>query len=327
MTALEQLRADLPPGLTVRPATLDDADVVIDLVQACDVAATGEPDSGRDEIAGMLSSPNVDPEATVLGLDGDEVVLFLWVERDDAARETWIDVYVDPAHSSVEVLTRAVLAHGVRVARAHSDDAGPGRWTARTGCFGTDEVLVDAIDRAGFDRVRRFWRMRIDLARAGTLDERPMPAGATVRAVHDEEGRRILHGVVMESFQDHWHHNDRDYEAWIRALASAGSDDPDGWWLLEVDGAPAGACLLDESRSDLGDGNVRTLGVLREHRGRGLAESLLLRAFRYYRDRGREGVQLTVDSESPTGANHLYEKVGMRPVRVIDAWSMPLGVV
>ena len=28
-----------------------------------------------------------------------------------------------------------------------------------------------------------------------------------------------------------------------------------------------------------------------------------------------------VNCESPTGANHLYESVGMRPHRVIDAWS------
>jgi hypothetical protein len=35
-------------------------------------------------------------------------------------------------------------------------------------------------------------------------------------------------------------------------------------------------------------------------------------------------VQLGVDSESPTGAVRLYERVGMRPLRVIDAWSLPI---
>ncbi len=86
----------------------------------------------------------------------------------------------------------------------------------------------------------------------------------------------------------------------------------------------AAICIVDDSRADLGDGYVRTLGVARDFRGRGLATLLLEHSFVYYRDRGRRAVQLGVDSESPTGANHLYEKVGMRPLRVIDAWSLPL---
>ena len=62
---------------------------------------------------------------------------------------------------------------------------------------------------------------------------------------------------------------------------------------------PAAVCLLDECRADLGDGYVRALGVRREFRGRGLAQLLLTRAFVYYRDRGRAGLQLGVDSHQP----------------------------
>jgi len=324
VTSFDLLAADLPSGLAARAATPDDTDALVDLVQACDVAATGEPDSGRDEIAGMLTAPDTDAQATVVAFSGETLVLFVWVERDDAARETWIDVYADPARDTA-ALTSAGLAHGLRAARLHRDGAGDGAWAARTGCFATDEILVAAIEEAGFERVRRFWRMRLDLTTAQLPPEEELPDGVTLRVVRDEPGRRVLHGVVQESFQDHWNHSDRDYAAWMRSLASMGSDDPDGWWLLEVDGAPAAACLLDESRSDFGEGYVRTLGVLREHRGRGLAQLLLLRAFHYYRGRGRDGVLLGVDSTSPTGANHLYEKVGMRPVRVIDAWNLALA--
>lgn len=325
MTDLDPLRADLPPHWELRRASPDDADAVVDLVQRCDVAATGEPDSGRDEIAGMLASPNCDRDATVVALDGERAVLLVWIERDDSARETWIDVYVDPdAAPDAVACSRAALDHGLRAARSHLAHAGGEGWTARTGCFGTDAVLVAAVEQAGFARVRRFWRMRVDLAATTLPDEQPLPAGVTVRVVRDDAGRRALHRVVQDSFQDHWNHNDRDYDAWLASLAAMGSDDPDGWWLLEVDGTPAAACLLDESRADLGDGYVRTLGVLRPFRGRGLAQLLLIRAFRHYRDRGRAGVLLAVDSDSPTGAQHLYEKVGMRAVRVIDAWARPV---
>jgi ribosomal protein S18 acetylase RimI-like enzyme len=82
---------------------------------------------------------------------------------------------------------------------------------------------------------------------------------------------------------------------------------------------------MDDSRLEVREGYVRSLGVLREFRGRGLASLLLQRAFAYYRDRGCVSVSLGVDSASPTGANHLYEKVGMRSHRVIDAWSLPIA--
>jgi hypothetical protein len=46
--------------------------------------------------------------------------------------------------------------------------------------------------------------------------------------------------------------------------------------------------------------------------------------FLYYRERGRAGVQLGVDSTSPTGADQLYRKVGMAVTSEIDAWAHPL---
>ena len=119
-----------------------------------------------------------------------------------------------------------------------------------------------------------------------------------VNASTDDERRR-LYAVQQESFADHWNHTPRSYDECLEHLDGKGGDDPDGWWLLEVDGVPAAVCLLDESRADLGDGYVRTLGVAREFRGRGLAQLLLSARSLYYRERGRAGVQLGVDSRAP----------------------------
>ena len=46
-------------------------------------------------------------------------------------------------------------------------------------------------------------------------------------------------------------------------------------------------------------------------RGQGYAKALLLHAFREFYDRGLPRVTLGVDAENPTGATHLYERVGM----------------
>ena len=47
-------------------------------------------------------------------------------------------------------------------------------------------------------------------------------------------------------------------------------------------------------------------------RGRGIGRALLLHTFAQFRSRGMSRVGLGVDATSPTGANKLYESVGMR---------------
>ena len=60
-----------------------------------------------------------------------------------------------------------------------------------------------------------------------------------------------------------------------------------------------------------GGGYVAAIGVRRPWRGKGYAKALLLHTFREFYDRGIKRVTLGVDAESPTGATHLYERVGM----------------
>lgn len=329
--ALQLLLDDLPDGLAVRPVRYVDGapetadlDQLEALVARCDIAAAGERDSGREEIAGMLTSNGTDREGSAFVLDGDDLVGYVWIEQDPTANETWVDVYADPARHTADVL-RAGLQHGLRLARTAYAENGGESWTARSGCFGSDVPLVTALQDAGFECVRRFYRMRIDLTTASLPEELPaLPDGVRVLVARTEADRRRLYEVQQASFADHWNHTHRSYEELIAVLDGKGGDDPEGWWLLEVDGVPAAVCLLDESRADLGDGYVRTLGVAREFRGRGLAQLLLTRAFVHYRDRGRSGVQLGVDSTSPTGADKLYRKVGMAVLREIDAWALEL---
>ncbi len=333
MTASQPI-TDLPAGLTARPVRFLDGDPVpvpdpadeaaaLAIVRACESEVLGEIDSTADEVAEMFLGPVIDREATVLVHDGDTLAGFAWIENDPTAGESWVDVYVDPPRDD---LAAALIAHGKAAATAHRAAVPEiAEWHLRSGCFATDDALVRAFEAAGFERVRRFWRMRIELAGADlAAAAAPLPAGVEIVSAYADPLRRSAYEVQTTSFEDHWNHVERPYGEWVEYLVS-GFDDPDGWWLLTVDGAPAAVCLLDDSRMEMREGYVRSLGVLREFRGRGLASLLLQRAFAYYRDRGCVAVLLGVDSDSPTGANHLYEKVGMRPHRVIDAWSLPIG--
>jgi ribosomal protein S18 acetylase RimI-like enzyme len=268
----------------------------------------------------MLLGPVIDRDASALVLDGEAVVGFVLVERDPTAADTWFDLYVDPPRAD---LSAALIAYAARVAQEHRDASGQVEWHLRSGSYATDEPLTGALQTAGLERIRRFWRMRVVLTDVDLAGAADLPEGVEVLSAYADPVRRAAYEVQTVSFEDHWNHVERPYDEWVDYLAS-GFDDPDGWWLLTVEGVPAAVCLLDDSRAEMSEGYIRSLGVLRDFRGRGLATLLLRRAFAYYRDRGRQAVSLGVDSDSPTGANHLYEKVGMRPHRVIDAWSLPI---
>ena len=69
------------------------------------------------------------------------------------------------------------------------------------------------------------------------------------------------------------------------------------------------------SEADWAAGGVRDawigqLGVRRPWRGRGLATALLVRGMAAFRSAGMDAASLGVDTENPTGAVGLYERVG-----------------
>jgi ribosomal protein S18 acetylase RimI-like enzyme len=55
---------------------------------------------------------------------------------------------------------------------------------------------------------------------------------------------------------------------------------------------------------------VAKVGTRREHRGRGVAGTLLRHALVRYREAGFDEASLDVDSENPTGALGIYERAG-----------------
>jgi ribosomal protein S18 acetylase RimI-like enzyme len=72
-------------------------------------------------------------------------------------------------------------------------------------------------------------------------------------------------------------------------------------------------------------GWVRSLGVRRPWRRRGLGLALLLASFGAFWERGTRTIGLGVDGENTTGAVRLYEKAGMRVELRIDRFERVLS--
>jgi GNAT superfamily N-acetyltransferase len=114
---------------------------------------------------------------------------------------------------------------------------------------------------------------------------------------------------LTEAFRDHRGHIDLDYEEWAKLFF----EHPN--WSAELspviyadDQMIAAAMVFDYPNG----GWVRTLGVLRSARKKGLGLAMLSQIFQWCYARGIKKVGLGVDAESLTGATRLYERAGMR---------------
>ena len=77
---------------------------------------------------------------------------------------------------------------------------------------------------------------------------------------------------------------------------------------------------VPESADWKNQGWVEDLGVLRQHRGRGVGRALLLEGIYGLERAGCGSVLLDVDAENPTGALYLYRSVGFRLYDKTAAW-------
>jgi ribosomal protein S18 acetylase RimI-like enzyme len=131
-------------------------------------------------------------------------------------------------------------------------------------------------------------------------------------AARSEEARAVLNA----GFADHWGWTPRDPAHWEHEIASFGSR-LDLSFLALDDGRVVGMCRNghfpgDEAVNGRRDGWVMQVSVIRSHRDRGIASALIIASLAAFRDAGLTHSALGVDSDNPTGAYQLYERLGYR---------------
>ena len=157
--------------------------------------------------------------------------------------------------------------------------------------------------------------MLLDLALPGRAPE--WPRGVAVRTFQEGD-ERLFYEVHQETFLDMWEPIEDTYEEWAHWFLEPPAFTPDLWFLAYEANEPAGVAICSPHETRAECGWVRVLGVRRPWRRRGLARALLLHAFEGFRLRGFTTAGLGVDAESETGANRLYESVGMHTAARFD---------
>jgi mycothiol synthase len=169
-----------------------------------------------------------------------------------------------------------------------------------------DPQSHDLLRNEGYLPLRYHWRMEI------TLDSPPpapkFPEGIELRPFMQGEHDVPVWQAQNEAFRDHWGSHEVTLEDWRRSKFDDPEFDPT-LWPIAWDGDQVAGFSLNRYR--MGIGWIRTLGVRRPWRRRGLAEALLLHSFGEFYRRGTMTIGLGVDAQNPTGATRLYQKAGM----------------
>jgi GNAT superfamily N-acetyltransferase len=197
--------------------------------------------------------------------------------------------------------------------------------------FGSEGPDTDAGNAAllrgnGYRAIRFFFDMVAPTLDG--IDMHPMPDGIELRPVTREQYRAIWLADA-EAFRDHWGEAEWVEADWERFIADPDNQDP-RFWRVGWDGDDVAGVVTTtipvEENEQHGRARVYVAGVSvrRPWRRRGLARALLSASLVGARDAGFTSASLGVDTDSPTGANTLYESLGFAPEKTFTSYRKPL---
>ena len=314
---VDEIRARLPSGATLRPVQPDfDAAPLVALVNA-DAAHVGNPiRESVDEMMEELTGSEIEvARDTLIALSADGTAIgWAFANRvtDPDKPRVYLFGRVHPTHQG-RGIGRALLRW--TKARAEEILDGHPRGTVQVQNFEGDVRARQLCESEGARAIRWFSEMvhRFDEARGAV--PAPLPAGLRVvpYSTVDIEEARLLHN---HCFADHWGSASLTAEVWRERIEASSVRLSASEALVDSAEMPVAYQITEEFPQDAETlGNLRwlaTLGVHRDHRGRGLATHLIQRHLDRARRDGFEGSMLGVDADSLTGANALYERLGYR---------------
>lgn len=317
-----------------RPLAYADIDPWLALIRR--IAAEDEPDwvEQRADLEQALRASKNDPRRdTVAGFDDDGVPrAFGRLSMNPGSSLVHGAGGVDPAWRG-RGIGRSVLAWQAWRAGMRLRETGQTEGIFRNYVEERNTSHLALLTASGSRIVRYFTEMTRPLDQP--IPELPFPAELELVSFAEAADRNIVELVRLahnDAFQDHWGSEPRDQESWQFTVSHP--EFRADWSLALLDRATGDVVAYqlasyDEDSKDLlghSEGYTDLLGVRRTWRGRGLAPALLAEAMRRYRADGIENAGLGVDTENPSGALGLYERMGYVPTQRTIVFDLPLRV-
>jgi mycothiol synthase len=290
------MSSSLPEGFRVRPATVEDAPVVNELVVAVDTAVQGWSDSTETELVEWWRLTDLAENSWVVE-DADSLVAYGVVIAHGENAES--DGFVHPANTGIG-LGSWLLRRAEERARELGFPA------ALTWCLAPDTEARALFERFGFREVRRFYRMLVEHESEPPTPE--WPEGFRLSTFEPGDGQ-AFHTALNEAFAEEWNFVPEPFEHWAERRLNVPDFDPTLWFIVREGEEIAAVLRGDPERA--GAGWVGVLAVREQWRKRGLGLALLQHCFGEFYRRGQRRVGLGVDAQNPSGATRLYERAGM----------------
>lgn len=285
--------------MTLRQAGRDDLTAVVAVMQAVDVATLGEADTTEEDVASGWDESDFDLTADAFVVEDGRGAVVGYAELYDRGEGGIFDTDVYPHPRSETAVGEALLDAVLERAAVR---AGSGAKLATW--LGEDDFRGALFASRGFTPARRFVRMRHEHAPPALQHD---PPDILLRRFDPPRDAAAVHQVLVAAFAHHARPMTPSLERFTEQHLCHPDFNPEYWIVAELEGRIAGA-ITGFNHGDVGF--IRHVGVLAEHRGKGIATALLLRVLRLLADDGQRRVDLGVDVDDEVGAMRLYERLG-----------------
>ena len=285
----------------IRPARIEDLEATVDMLNEHSRRLHGTDDVTSADLRQYWESPDVELGQDILVAEENGRIVG-YADVGQHGDHVWLDVRATDSESLPQLLLAIE-----NVAAAKKPDANLMGYASAD-----DAPLCDLFAGSGYDLVRHSFRMRIELD--GSVEAPHWPEGIAVRTMREGE-ERSFYDANNATFAGNWMFHPEPYEVWRHWFVEDPAFDPSLWFAAESGDELAGIVIAREAEYEPGLGWIRILGVLPEHRRRGIGQALLRHTFREFAQRGLTAVGLGVDAENDTGAVRVYERAGMHVAR------------
>ncbi|MCK6081733.1 GNAT family N-acetyltransferase [Microbacterium sp. EYE_5] len=322
-----------PEITTWRPASAPDIDAIHALTAAADAVDHPTWLTPRQDVAEIFQTSHIDPARdTLVGFAADGTLVATGTATLHPSRVGGLlsvdisgTVHPDWRRRGIGTALTAWLdaraQQQVAAASASLDDGGTeGRLKAYAEETNADQAAV--LTARGYTPERWFSTMERDLADA--VPPIAAPDGITLVAYDRDRDADAL-AARNDAFRDHWGSLPSNEERWQQFVGGDFFRPDLSRVAVTSEGAIVAFCLASVNEEDfaaLGASHayIDLIGVVRSHRRRGLAPLVVSAALEAIRADGLERAVLDVDTDSPTGANRLYEGLGFSATERVVAF-------
>jgi mycothiol synthase len=301
----------------LRPARPDDLAAVHRLVRRVEIADHIPIVTPAEELDEWRTDPHfsfADDSRVVDGGD-DQLAAYgrVWHRPSDSLQaRVFLLGAVDPAHRRRGIgsaLFAWQLGRARAILRAQPRDL---RAFIRTQAYDFEDSALALYERHGLVPVRYVDELMRPLDR---VDPPPSVDGATL-APWDPSRCEELRQVYNEGFSGEGGATPLDRDAWAHRMTAFGMRFDLSWIALRAGEVVAFSLNAhfpgDQAVTGRRDGWIRSLATRRAERRRGLGTALLLASCHGFRTAGFSHAMLGVDSDNPSEAYRLYQRVGFR---------------